>query len=381
MTRIVLLVALVYSFAGNFKCQFFPEDYEFYRMKPSIGMSFGSSNYIGDLATISGVSHLAPGGVQIIGDYPISQSFVAKASFAYHRLSYVNVFENDFANFKTRMGGLNLGAYYRFDNDVIMPTNKNLSLRVGAGFSFFYSKSKADLYDADGTRYYFWNTGLHKDRPMDDPDASEAIDLIRDYDFETEIEDAPTGVPTPYGEISMMYRLLPRMTAGLTYEHHFTFSDLIDGNDSKTRKDQFNYLSLSISYSISEDFRAEEKKIVEELDQEDEDDDGVVNVLDRCPGTKINVEVDEHGCALDSDKDGVADYMDKEPNTPEGATVNENGRAYTEEEILVIDLLSSGYMKDNENWQMYMEKYPSLFDRYGFIPLEEEKTIIGKEKE
>ena len=58
---------------------------------------------------------------------------------------------------------------------------------------------------------------------------------------------------------------------------------------------------------------------------QDSDGDGVVDSLDRCPDTPSGVAVDSSGCPLDSDGDGVPDYLDKCPNTPKGATVNEVG--------------------------------------------------------
>ena len=53
-----------------------------------------------------------------------------------------------------------------------------------------------------------------------------------------------------------------------------------------------------------------------ELDKEDEDYDGVVDIDDFCIGTPRGVEVDAVGCPIDTDNDNVADYLDKEANTP-----------------------------------------------------------------
>ena len=57
----------------------------------------------------------------------------------------------------------------------------------------------------------------------------------------------------------------------------------------------------------------------------DSDHDGVIDTLDKCPGTPQGVAVDGDGCPIDSDKDGVADYLDKCPNTPAGTAVNAQG--------------------------------------------------------
>ncbi len=57
----------------------------------------------------------------------------------------------------------------------------------------------------------------------------------------------------------------------------------------------------------------------------DSDKDGVPDYLDKCQGTPAGVAVDNKGCPIDSDNDGVADYLDKCPGTPAGVAVNANG--------------------------------------------------------
>jgi OmpA-OmpF porin, OOP family len=57
----------------------------------------------------------------------------------------------------------------------------------------------------------------------------------------------------------------------------------------------------------------------------DSDGDGVTDDMDKCPGTPAGTPVDASGCEIDSDGDGVGDSKDKCPNTPAGAKVNEEG--------------------------------------------------------
>ena len=57
----------------------------------------------------------------------------------------------------------------------------------------------------------------------------------------------------------------------------------------------------------------------------DEDDDGVPDSRDKCPGTPPGVKVGPDGCPLDSDGDGVPDMYDKCPDTPKGVIVNSDG--------------------------------------------------------
>jgi OOP family OmpA-OmpF porin len=57
----------------------------------------------------------------------------------------------------------------------------------------------------------------------------------------------------------------------------------------------------------------------------DNDGDGVIDNLDKCPGTPRGVFVDANGCPKDSDGDGVPDYLDKCPDTPRGVAVDAQG--------------------------------------------------------
>lgn len=57
----------------------------------------------------------------------------------------------------------------------------------------------------------------------------------------------------------------------------------------------------------------------------DDDGDGVANDVDKCPGTPAGAKVDATGCEIDSDGDGVGDGRDQCPNTPAGAKVDEKG--------------------------------------------------------
>jgi uncharacterized protein YhjY with autotransporter beta-barrel domain len=68
--------------------------------------------------------------------------------------------------------------------------------------------------------------------------------------------------------------------------------------------------------------------------EDDDDNDGVVNSLDKCPNTPSGEPVDASGCSAsqletdtntDTDGDGVADNVDQCPNTPPGEAVNSSG--------------------------------------------------------
>ena len=60
--------------------------------------------------------------------------------------------------------------------------------------------------------------------------------------------------------------------------------------------------------------------------ERDDDNDGVINSMDRCPLTPAAKEVDANGCCdKDDDNDGVLNSVDKCPTTPAGNEVNVDG--------------------------------------------------------
>ncbi len=59
----------------------------------------------------------------------------------------------------------------------------------------------------------------------------------------------------------------------------------------------------------------------------DDDNDGILNSIDKCPNTPAGTEVDAAGCKIDKDddNDGVLNSRDRCPNTPAGAKVDGAG--------------------------------------------------------
>src|SRR5690606_22518293 len=84
-----------------------------------------------------------------------------------------------------RAGGLNL--LYDFGN--FIPDNFRVRPFVSFGVSGFEFLCKTDLKDANGNTYYFWSDGSIKNMPQDGPNAHNAINLTRDYKYETDIRE------------------------------------------------------------------------------------------------------------------------------------------------------------------------------------------------
>jgi OOP family OmpA-OmpF porin len=97
----------------------------------------------------------------------------------------------------------------------------------------------------------------------------------------------------------------------------------------------------------------------------DDDNDGVKNSLDKCPSTPAGKAVNADGCCLpeDDDKDGVTNDKDICPNTPLGDTVNSDGCPPTVKLHINFDNNSAVVHKDSyEKVQQhadFLNRYPN----------------------
>jgi OmpA-OmpF porin, OOP family len=89
--------------------------------------------------------------------------------------------------------------------------------------------------------------------------------------------------------------------------------------------DSLTSVALSIGVKFYENGAAPAPKPV--AAPVDSDKDGVIDIQDRCPGTKLGAKVDVYGCELvgDDDKDGVVNGVDQCPDTSAGAKVDAVG--------------------------------------------------------
>lgn len=102
----------------------------------------------------------------------------------------------------------------------------------------------------------------------------------------------------------------------------------------------------------------------------DKDGDGVINSKDQCPNTPAGTEVDGKGCAIepDSDNDGVVDSKDMCPDTPAGDEVHPNGcTIFTDEqvsiEVRILFANNSAVIEDTRDPQIV--ELAQFLSRYG----------------
>lgn len=324
-------------------------------LKPRIGIGTGTLAYFGEVQNyqIGFLPTINKIGGSIYLNAPLSKSFNIEFSTMYGKIGANERGLTRNLNFESRIRSGSIMLNYNF-----YPFFKNIrpifTPFIGIGFTSFEFLSKTDLYDANGTMYHYWSDGSVMSLAETDPLANSAVPLYRDYVYETDLREQNFDSLGKYKEQSFAipismggeWHLTPRVDFRLSTTLNYSFTDLIDNispagsgvRQGDDKKDYFMYTSASISYDLEfnrngggyKDFDPDE---LDEFDQSDMDQDGVIDALDDCPKSPLEAIVDENGCPVDTDLDGVADYFDEEENTPRGNYVDQYGVTITEDDF------------------------------------------------
>lgn len=248
------------------------------------------------------------------------------------------------------------GVTINYNFNQLLKKGRNVEPYIHVGLESIEFLSKTDLQDANGNTYHYWSDGSIKDLAENDPNADNAVDLVRDYTYESDIreqnfdgfgkyQERTLGIPL---ELGANFHVGNKLKFRVGTAVHFTFTDLIDGvtNESvgnrigDARNDKLLYTHIAMSYDFNIKSKKKPKFNVIDEDSEqyyredtiDSDGDMVVDHMDRCANTPPGVAVDELGCPLDDDLDGVANSFDDELLSMEGALVDMKGVTMTNDQ-------------------------------------------------
>lgn len=323
--------------------------------KPKISLGAGMLSFHGDLYS---KHYQAPWTARIGYDLNISQRLFKPLQLNFNilfgKLGANEWIDNRQENFQSeiRSGGISL--LYDFGN--FIPDRCRIRPWVSIGINSFEFLSKTDLRDRNGNTYYYWSDGSIKNIDESAPTASLAVNLNRDYVYETDIREANKDGFGKYQERSWAFpvgagalmKITDRFDFKLGFQYYFTTTDFIDGISNKSigtrsgtrQKDNFVYTSFAIQYDLVLKSKSKADTLPDgyydnidwlAIDNGDYDSDGVKDWDDKCHGTPKEVKVDADGCPFDDDKDGVANHADDELASPPGFEVNKDGVALTDE--------------------------------------------------
>ncbi len=321
--------------------------------RPSIGLGMGMLNFFGDVNSNEnhGSFHNQFGYTlhisrKINNAMDLGFSFLTGTIVGNERSVDRNL------NFKTNIYSGSVYISYNFHH--FIPNSSVLQPYFTVGFESFEYNNKADLVDANGSKYFYWTDGTIRNIDQQSPFSNQAVLMNRDYVYETDLRaenldglgkypQISIGVPVGVG---MTLNISDRVNFKIGSTFHFTFTDLIDNVSEKgigvrqgnANSDFFIFNSISLHYDLIntpkkvnlEDFAFPDFFV---LDMMDHDKDGVVDGLDFCPFTPIGVAVDQNGCPFDDDNDGVPNYLDKELATIDTSFVNSEGVTLTREDF------------------------------------------------
>lgn len=330
-----------------------PDSSEYVRpalMQPIIGVGPGILTFYGDVRNNKSIPSISRIGYNLSISENLSRSvqFSARALFG-----SLGANENSQRNINfessVRSGGLHFS--YNFDN--FLPQKRRVDPFILTGIEYFEFLSKTDLFDASGKKYFYWSDGSIMDRSETDANVINAVSLLRDYKYETDIRKSNASLFGKYPERSFAlpvgagvnFHITPRWNFKLGATMHFSFTDYIDGVNKTnkgngrgdTKKDKYLETYFTLTFNLFNPNPPYESAVSEEellaLMYEDADGDGVTDFNDSCQGTPPGVTVDAKGCPPDTDADGKYDYADKEINSPAGAYVDEDGVAMSDSTI------------------------------------------------
>lgn len=317
--------------------------------KPIIGLGTGLFSYYGDLYEKKLVN---PQVSRIGWELSVSHRFSPSLDLNFYAL-FGKLGANERTDVRNvniqseiRVGGVQL--IYTFAH--LMPGRRTIHPYISSGFESFEFLSKTDLIDKNGNVYHYWSDGSIRNIDEKSPDASKAIVIQRDYTYESDVRELNLDDFGKYPERSFaipagagfFLHLSDRVDVKIGATMHFTMTDYIDGitADSKgnrkgnSKNDHYMMTAFSLRYDLipgntttlspEEELRYQDAEIFV-LEREDEDKDGVLDMVDKCLGTPPNAPVDGNGCPLDDDKDGIPNYRDQEPQSSPGAVVDVQG--------------------------------------------------------
>jgi len=244
-------------------------------------------------------------------------------------------------NFETKITQVELGLVLHLDNGFIFERNSSFAPYLFGGIGFLKFDPHGDLMSAKGIKYNYWTDGTIRDLAESDPNATNAVIIQRDYNFETQLKDSATNysrstLVIPFGA-GVTLKLNDNLGVNLALTYNLALSDWID-NFRVGSNDKYLFGCASLKYTFGKtdhDNSAAQYKSIDfsDVDKTDVDGDGVADGNDKCPGTPKGYKVNSKGCPDDDDEDGVVNELDKEPKTKRGSLVNEQGITVTDADI------------------------------------------------
>ncbi len=330
------------------------------RSEMELGISGGLFNILGDVSprpSLGGAIHLRKAlgyvfSLRLQYAYGIAKGLNWKPSMGYANNPAWNTHYAAptpvYYNYKSTVQDLSLQGLFTLNNIRFHKQKTGMVVYggLGAGVTIYDTRINA----LNGSAAYSFRS-ISQAGYTNRKNIIKSLKSMMDNSYETKAQ-TTNNAPTLFGQTlrpsaqvigGIAFKLGKRVN--LAIEDRFTIikDDLLDGQQWQERPtgnpvltsnfDSYNYASIGLNfnlgsksveplwwvnpldYAYSEINNPKHMKLPKPV-FDDEDGDGIVDQLDKCPGSPAGVKVDSHGCPLDTDGDGVPDYKDKELITP-----------------------------------------------------------------
>jgi len=268
----------------------------------------------------------------------------------------------------------NLAVMLNIGNLLFHKERNKWNWYVALGLGLDHHKTKLDMLGSDGMPYsgvrerLNWNQQDFDTKAGRDAYESE-LRNIYDGIYETEgfkkkgifrIGDDINIHPVFIPSMGIARKITKRINLALEHQVFLSDNDYLDGIKYRTAADQTNnvdighYTHLRLGLNIGNFNKVTEPlywlnpydaafndiadlKSQPALDLTDDDNDGVLDIIDQELDTPEDCAVDTRGVLLDSDGDGIVDCEDKEPYSRPGCPIDEVGVAQCEEECCATE--------------------------------------------
>jgi hypothetical protein len=281
---------------------------------PKVGVSTGGLSYknLSD-GSISGLNNSSPG-YSLHIEERFSNSFSLEAFYMWGSLAGTGTREDPFLSFETKLKTGGLIINYHFANGYLLKQASLIDPYIGVGLGYINFQSSVDLKDKTGNTYFYWSDGSIRNKDEHDDLAYSAVVLQKDRVAETVLQNAGS-LMLPLN-IGFTFAISPSFQFQVGGTYNIAFNDKLINmtntsmtvSNSASGKSQFLYTHIGLNYNFGKNAKKESaedaysKVNFNDLEQSDEDHDGVKDAKDKCPETLAQAKVDANGCALDEEK-------------------------------------------------------------------------------
>ena len=248
---------------------------------PSIAIGTGVLSFKGDIGNTPYSKRRI--GYNVAIEQKIGQHFGIGVNGLFGKLADSEIGQTRNLNFESKItqADLNFRIYFGNDSTVFSPF-----IALGVGYLLF--DAYGDLFDKNGIQYNYWQDGTIRSLSEKDPNKLNAIQLKRDYTYETQLKDSVNykrsslALPICGG---LNIRIFEKFHIKVCATYYLTFTDWID-NVKDGKNDNYIYANVMAQYTFGKkaDVNANDKihttTVFSDLDKLDSDSDGVLDTDD-----------------------------------------------------------------------------------------------------